>query len=171
MAATVVAGDQAETPPCGAQPQLNGAGVRYKAVFKVYVAALPGEKKANTPEEILALPGKKRVSVTMLRDIDANGKTSSSPRHFRTMHPKSEFSKLIPGLTKPARCFFALKLNFTGDEFSVSTRLVWSTTFWVRGGAATQPGDRAQMLQRRAAVWLGPQPPTGNSGHCSAKPA
>ena len=45
---------------------LNGAGVRYKAVFKVYVAALYLGKKTGTPEEVLALPGAKHMAVTML---------------------------------------------------------------------------------------------------------
>eukprot|EP01034_Spumella_vulgaris_P040537 gene40537-50143_t len=35
--------------------QLNGAGVRYKAVFKVYTAGLYLEKKASTPQEVAAL--------------------------------------------------------------------------------------------------------------------
>ena len=33
----------------GSTLQLNGAGVRYKAVFKVYTAGLYLEKKAHTP--------------------------------------------------------------------------------------------------------------------------
>ena len=35
---------------------LNGAGIRYKAVFKVYAAGLYLGKKAATPEEVLAAP-------------------------------------------------------------------------------------------------------------------
>ena len=51
--------------------QLNGAGTRYKAVFKVYTAGLYLEKPARSLQEIAALPGPKRISVTMLRDIDS----------------------------------------------------------------------------------------------------
>ena len=56
----------------GSKLVLNGAGIRYKAVFKVYSAGLYLPKKAGTTEEVLALSGAKRVSITMLRDIDAN---------------------------------------------------------------------------------------------------
>ena len=56
----------------GSKLLLNGAGVRYKAVFKVYTAGLYMGKKADTVEEVLAAPGPKRVTITMLRDIDAN---------------------------------------------------------------------------------------------------
>ncbi len=56
----------------GSKLLLNGAGVRYKAVFKVYTAGLYLGKKADTVEDVLAAPGAKRVTITMLRDIDAN---------------------------------------------------------------------------------------------------
>ena len=36
--------------------QLNGAGTRYKAIFKVYSAALYLPAKAGTPEAVLAAP-------------------------------------------------------------------------------------------------------------------
>jgi hypothetical protein len=42
----------------GAKLELNGAGVRYKAVFKVYAAGLYLTKKASTAEEVMvARPG------------------------------------------------------------------------------------------------------------------
>ncbi|MDK2123610.1 chalcone isomerase family protein [Parachitinimonas caeni] len=52
--------------------KLNGAGIRYKGFFKVYVAAIyAGDKKTST-EEVLALPGPKRVVLTMLREVNAD---------------------------------------------------------------------------------------------------
>ena len=50
---------------------LNGAGIRYKAVFKVYTAGLYLEKKAPTPQDVLALKGPKRMRIVMLREIDS----------------------------------------------------------------------------------------------------
>ena len=55
----------------GSTLQLNGAGVRYKAVFKVYTAGLYLDKKAGSLQEIAALKGPKRLSITMLREIDS----------------------------------------------------------------------------------------------------
>ena len=56
----------------GTPLQLNGAGIRYKAIFKVYVAGLYLGKKAVTPEEAYAAPGPKRLTITLLRDIDSD---------------------------------------------------------------------------------------------------
>jgi len=56
----------------GTQLQLNGAGTRYKFVIKVYVAGLYLAKKVSTPDEVISQPGPKRLSITMVRDVDAN---------------------------------------------------------------------------------------------------
>ena len=56
----------------GSKLQLNGACIRYRAVFKVYAAGLCMGKKAGTPEEVFAPPRPKRLSITLLRAIDAN---------------------------------------------------------------------------------------------------
>src|SRR4051812_28304591 len=56
----------------GTRVTLNGAGIRYKVVFKVYAAGLYLPKKASTTEEILAMPGPKRMAVTALRDVDSS---------------------------------------------------------------------------------------------------
>ena len=64
-----IAGIKLDNPVevAGSKLALNGAGVRYKAVFPVYVAGLYLSQKAGTPEEVLAAPGPKRISITMLR--------------------------------------------------------------------------------------------------------
>ncbi len=51
--------------------QLNGAGVRYKAIFKVYAAGLYLTAKASTPEAVIAAGGARRLQIVMLREIDA----------------------------------------------------------------------------------------------------
>ncbi len=56
----------------GRKLQLNGAGVRYKFVVKVYVAGLYLSQPARSAAEVMDAPGPKRMSITMLRDIDAN---------------------------------------------------------------------------------------------------
>ena len=53
----------------GAKLQLNGAGTRYKAIFKVYDMALYTTKKVSSPAELLALPGPKRLQFVALREL------------------------------------------------------------------------------------------------------
>ncbi len=51
--------------------QLNGAGVRTRAIFKVYVAGLYVPQKSTDAAALLAQKGPRRISITMLRSVDA----------------------------------------------------------------------------------------------------
>ena len=86
----------------GAPLQLNGAGVRYKFVVKVYTAGLYLGAKAGTPAAVIAAPGPKRLHVVMLRDIDANELGRLFTRGMQDNAPKEEFSKSIPGTLRMA---------------------------------------------------------------------
>ena len=81
----------------GTKLQLNGAGIRYKGPFKVYTAGLYTTKKAGSPEEVLATPGPKRMSITMLREIDSSELGKLFSRGMEDNMDKAAFSKLIPG--------------------------------------------------------------------------
>jgi Chalcone isomerase-like len=50
---------------------LNGTGLRAVLMFKGYAAGLYLQKKARTPEQVLATPGAKRVQMKMLLDVEA----------------------------------------------------------------------------------------------------
>jgi hypothetical protein len=67
--------DTVRVKPPGAAPislTLNGAGIRYKVFFKVYVAALYLPETKTTAEEVLGSPGPKQINLTMLRDIESS---------------------------------------------------------------------------------------------------
>ncbi len=55
----------------GAALQLNGTGVRTRAIFKVYAAGLYVPQKANSAAALLSQKGPRRLSLTMLRNVDA----------------------------------------------------------------------------------------------------
>ena len=50
---------------------LNGAGVRTRAIFKVYVGALYLPEKKTVAMEAIAVKGAKRVALHLLRDLSA----------------------------------------------------------------------------------------------------
>ena len=51
--------------------KLNGAGVRIKIFFKVYALGLYLPEKKSSSAEILALPGARRILITMLRNVSS----------------------------------------------------------------------------------------------------
>jgi len=56
----------------GAALTLNGAGIRTRAIFKVYVAGLYVPAKSNSAAALLGQKGPRRVAITMLRNVDAD---------------------------------------------------------------------------------------------------
>lgn len=142
----------------GSKLVLNGAGVRYKAVFKVYAAGLYLGKKVSTPEEIYASPGPKRMSVTMLRDIDSNELGKSFTRAFEDNASKSEMSKLIPGLIKMGQIFSDQKKLVTGDTFTIDWIPGTGTVISVKGKPQGEPFKEVEFHNALMRIWFGPSP-------------
>ena len=142
----------------GSTLQLNGAGVRYKAVFKVYTAGFYVGKKVSTPEEALAAPGPKRVAITMLRDIDANELGKLFTKGVEENSPKSEMVNLIPGLLRMGQMFADQKQLKAGETFTVDWLPGTGTVISVRGVAQPDPIKEQAFFNALLRIWLGPVP-------------
>lgn len=142
----------------GSKLVLNGAGTRYKAVFKVYAAGLYLGKKAGTPAEVLAAPGNKRMSVTMLRDIDAAELGKLFSRGIEDNMPKGEFSKLIPAIMRMSQLFSDYKNLKTGDTFTIDWVPGSGTVLSIRGKPYGEPFKEPEFFNALARIWLGPNP-------------
>jgi hypothetical protein len=142
----------------GAKLQLNGAGVRYKAVFQVYSAALYLPRKASTPEDVLGMPGAKRVALTMLREIDSAELGKLFSRGMEDNMERSAFSRLVPGIMRMSQIFSDQKKLNPGDAVSIDWVPGTGTLVTVRG---VQQGDafkEPEFFQALLRIWLGRQP-------------
>ena len=78
MAAEVAGVRIADTVKLGeAELVLNGAGLRTRAVFKVYVAALYLPGKRGAEGEVFATKGPKRMALHLMRDLTAEQLTEA----------------------------------------------------------------------------------------------
>jgi len=159
-AQAVVAGVKyAETADLyGGKLRLNGAGVRYKAVFRVYTAGLYLSKKAATPEEVLAAPGPKRMNVTMLRDIDSSELGKMFSRGIEDNMDKSRFSKLIPGVIRMSQIFSDVKKLNAGDNFLIDWVPGTGTVITIRGVPQGEPFKEPEFYSALLRLWIGPNP-------------
>lgn len=137
---------------------LNGAGVRYKAIFKVYAAGLYLQRKAATPEEVLALPGAKRLTVTMLRDIDSSELGKLFARGIEENMEKAAFSKLIPGVLRMSQIFSENKKLASGDTFALDWIPGTGTVVMLRGVPQGEPFKEPEFYNAMLRIWLGPNP-------------
>jgi hypothetical protein len=137
---------------------LNGAGVRYKAVFKVYVAGLYLGQKADTPEAVLAMTGPKRISITMLRDIDSAELGKLFSRGMEDNMDRSAFSKLIPGVLRMSQVFSDHKNLKEGDTFQVDWVPGTGAVLTVKGKVEGEPFKEPEFFNALMRIWLGPKP-------------
>ena len=138
--------------------QLNGAGVRYKAIFKVYVAALYLGKRTSTPEEVYAGVGPKRMSITMLREIDSNELGRSFTKAFEDNAPKTEMSKLVPGLLKMGQVFSDQKKMLAGESFTIDWVPGSGTVISVKGKPQGEAIKEIEFFNAMMRIWLGTKP-------------
>ena len=159
-ATTEVAGVKFENPIelAGSKLQLNGAGVRYKAVFQVYAAGLYLTHKASTADEVLAAVGPKRVSITMLRTIDAAELGKLFTRGVEDNAPRNEMSKLVPGLVRMGQIFSEQKPLNKGDSFLIDWIPGTGTVITVRGKPQGEPFKEPEFFNALLKIWLGPNP-------------
>jgi hypothetical protein len=142
----------------GAKAQLNGAGVRYKAIFKVYAAGLYLPRKAGTTEEVLAMPGAKRMSITMLREIDSSELGKLFSRGMEDNMEKAAFSKLVPGVLRMSQIFSDHKKLNSGDTFMIDWVPGTGTVITVKGVAQGEPFKEPEFFNALLRIWLGPNP-------------
>jgi Chalcone isomerase-like len=142
----------------GSKLVLNGAGVRYKAVFKVYSAGLYLPKKTTSPEDALSMAGAKRISITMLRDIDSNELGKLFTRGVEDNAPKTEMSKLIPGLIRMGQVFSDQKKLVAGDSFTFEWVPGTGGVLSVKGKVQGEPFKEPEFFIALLRIWLGPVP-------------
>ncbi len=142
----------------GTALQLNGAGIRYKAVFKVYTAGLYLSQKADTPEAVLAAAGPKRMHITMLREIDANELGKLFTRGVEDNTPKGEYARLVPGLIRMGEVFSMHKKLMPGDTFTIDWLPGQGTVIAVKGQVQGQPFKEPEFFQALMRIWLGKNP-------------
>ncbi len=138
--------------------QLNGAGVRFKVVFKVYAAGLYLTEKATTTEAVLATPGPRRLQIVMLRDIDGNELGKLFTKGMEQNAPREEFSKSIAGIMRMSDIFSARKKLLAGESFAVEWVPGTGTVISVNGKVEGAPIKEPEFYSALMKIWLGKSP-------------
>jgi hypothetical protein len=142
----------------GQKLQLNGAGVRYKFVVKVYAAGLYLTHKANTTAEVLAAPGPKRIHIHMLRDIDGNELGKLFTKGVESNVSREEFAKSINGVLKLSEIFASRKQLNSGDSFFVDYVPGVGSTVLVNGKPVGETIKEPEFFSAMLRIWLGDKP-------------
>lgn len=142
----------------GSTLQLNGAGIRYRFVVRVYTAGLYLSARATTTEAVLAAPGPKRLHVVMLRDIDGNDLGRLFTRGMQDNSPREEFARSIPGTLRMAEVFAAKKRLAQGESFGFDWLPGQGTVLMLNGKPFGDPIREPEFFHALMRIWLGPSP-------------
>ena len=143
----------------GQKLQLNGAGIRYKAIFKVYAVGLYLSAKATTPEAVIALPGPKRLHIVALRDLDGNDLGKLFYKGMESNTTREEFVKAINGVLKIGELFATKKELKKGESFSVDYLPGVGSVVMINGTRVGEIIKEPEFYGAFLHVWLGPNPP------------
>jgi long-chain acyl-CoA synthetase len=135
---------------------LNGAGVRTKVFFKVYVAALYAPKKTATAGALVEAREPRRMALHMMRDLDADSLVGALKEGLQNNHSAGELTKLkaeidqFEGIMRGvgnARKGDLITIDFSGDGTAIGFN------GQARGSVAGDAFSRALLK-----VWLGDKP-------------
>jgi hypothetical protein len=142
----------------GTKLQLNGAGTRYKAVFRVYDMALYTTKKVSTPDELLALPGPKRLSFVALREIPGTDLGRLFIKGLAENSPEEQVRRHTVSTTRFIEIFSGRSRLMPGDSFAMEYVPGKGTQFFIVGQPQGTPVGDDEFFQMVLKIWVGNSP-------------
>lgn len=142
----------------GQSLQLNGAGLRTRAIFKVYAAGLYVPKKSTDAAALLAEKGPKRVSLGLLRNVDADSFISSFNDGMKANVPEAQLAALKPRIDAFNAILKSIGEAKKGDLINFDYTPEGGTRISVNGqptGNAIAGEDFYGAVLR---IWLGDKP-------------
>ena len=144
----------------GASLALNGTGISYRAVAKLYTVGLYTTQKGSKPEPIIASTGPKVLRFVMLQGmrVDELGKVIT--KGIENNSSREEFFKLIPAIRTMGEQFSRIRRMNAGDVFAIEYVPRRGTMFFVNGQPAGLPIEDLSFYPAILRTWLGPRPVT-----------
>lgn len=142
----------------GSKLQLNGAGIRYKGPFKVYVGDLYTTQPVKSLDELIAAPGPKRLSMTFLREINSAEFGKLLTRGIEDNVNRGEISKIIVGMIKMGEIFAANKSFVPGDVCMLEWDPEKGLGIWAKGKLQAEPFKDAAFFRALMSIWFGQSP-------------
>ena len=150
--------DRLRLTPTGPELVLNGAGIRTRAIFKVYVGALYLSEKKTAANDVLALAGPKRVSMTMLRDLTAQQLSEALAEGIRNNASAAEQEALKGRIDELLGIMDALNEAKKGDAILLDFLPESGTRVMVNGRPRGKPIAGEDFYRGLLRIWLGDKP-------------
>lgn len=138
--------------------KLNGAGIRYKAIFKVYAAGLYLKDKKNTVPDVLASAGPRRVTIVMLRDLSNEDFGRGFMQGIQQNTDKAEKAKLTMQFLRFGELFASVPELKKGDVMTNDWIPGVGTVVALNGKKMGEPYPDVAFYNALLRIWLGEHP-------------
>jgi Chalcone isomerase-like len=142
----------------GVQLKLNGAGARYKAIFKIYELGLYTSKKVSTPEELLNVTGPVKLSFVAMRDLPSTDLGISFIRGLANNASNDLIQRHTLSSNRLIEIFSAKNKLQTGDTFSMEYVPGKGTYFYIQGQQQGNAVGDAEFFRMILKIWTGSVP-------------
>ncbi|MES2073356.1 MAG: chalcone isomerase family protein [Pseudomonadota bacterium] len=138
--------------------KLNGAGIRYKAIFKVYVAALYIKERKTTVPDVIASPGPRRITIVMLRDVGNEEFGRGFMSGIQQNTEKSEKMKLTSQFLRFGELFASVPELKKGDVMVLDWVPNVGSVVSLNGKRMGEPYPDIAFNNALLRIWLGESP-------------
>ncbi len=134
---------------------LNGAGIRTRVFFKVYVGALYLAEKKSAAAEALAQKGAKRVALSMLRELSAQQLNEAFESGIHANNGAAEVEAMKPRIAELLALLTDAK---QGDVILLDFQPDTGTTVSLNGQARGKAIPGEDFYRAVLRIWLGDKP-------------
>jgi hypothetical protein len=142
----------------GTRLGLQGSGTRTLGASRLYVVGLYTPSNVRSLDDIMATPGPKRLSMTFVREIEAGPFGKLLTRGVEENVPKSEVSKLVPGLIRMGDIFTANKVMKPGEMVFIDWIPGTGMVLTAKGKVQGEPFKEPEFYKAIMSIWFGNQP-------------
>ncbi len=138
--------------------QLNGTGLRTRAIFKVYAAGLYVPKKSAEAATLIAEKGPRRVTLGLLRTVDADSFISSFNDGMKANLPEAQLAALKPRIDALDAILKSIGEAKKGDLINFDYTPEGGTRITVNGQPKGNPIAGEDFYSAVLRIWLGDKP-------------
>ena len=137
---------------------LNGVGLRRRAIFKVYVAGLYVSQKSTNPATLINDKSARRVSLRMLRDVDAGSFIDSFNDGLKNNLTDAQLTALKPQMDALTATLKSIGEAKKGDAINFDYTPEAGTRISVNDQPRGDPIPGADFFSAVLRIWLGEKP-------------
>jgi len=137
---------------------LNGAGTRFRALWRVYDMGLYTTRRVGTSAELLALPGPKRLQFTALRELPGTDLGRLFIKGLGENSRREDVSRHIPSMNRFIEIFSGRSKLMPGDSFAMDFVPGKGTQFFIAGQPQGAPVGDDEFFTLVLKIWFGDSP-------------